>query len=369
MRTAATLALALGVLTTSQARAASFCVGDAASLATALATAEQNDESNEIRIRSGHYAAPADGWHIELQDALHGLSLLGGFDEVCHSQSFDASATQLDGGGSVRPLTIAIRVGDTIQPDVRIVVSGLTIENGNDAVVGGLKIGDTGHIFAGSILVERNIFRNNVSTTFRNEESAGALLAVTDGPTIDRQTYLIVRDNLFDGNIAIDAPAMTLFSDNAIAVTGNTFVRNQVTAPAATTQGFAIVASFTGTNTSYANNVFWLNGATGPSQAFDVHADFRTLLSHNDMQNIEGQAASADSELSVDPLFVDVAAGNFRLSAHSPLINAGSDTVLTGAGATDADGSARLQGAHVDIGAYEAPRTEAEIDFFRDGFD
>ena len=52
-----------------------------------------------------------------------------------------------------------------------------------------------------------------------------------------------------------------------------------------------------------------------------------------------------------DPQFVDAAAGNYRLAAGSPCINAGDNAAA--AGATDLDGSPRIVFGTVDMGAYE----------------
>jgi len=59
------------------------------------------------------------------------------------------------------------------------------------------------------------------------------------------------------------------------------------------------------------------------------------------------------STIESDPLFVNAAAGDYRLQTNSPCINAG--TNQTGmAGATDLDGRPRVIQGIVDIGAYEA---------------
>lgn len=55
----------------------------------------------------------------------------------------------------------------------------------------------------------------------------------------------------------------------------------------------------------------------------------------------------------ISPMFRDSANGDFRLLPCSPLINAGTNSVVQ-PGDTDLDGQPRLQGGIVDIGAYES---------------
>jgi len=54
---------------------------------------------------------------------------------------------------------------------------------------------------------------------------------------------------------------------------------------------------------------------------------------------------------------------NFRLAPDSPLVNRGFDLSSGDIGAWDLAGGERLQGVHVDIGAYESDV------LLRDGFD
>jgi len=356
--------VALGLLLSGHAAAAVHCVANADELSAALLAAQQSSGSDEIRVRAGHYVAPAGGWRMDAQQ--RGVTISGGFmDAGCQTQSLDASLTVLDGQHSARPLTIDTSFAGQ-QTTTSIVVSGLTIENGAGDNVGGLKISDSGPIYSGHILVERNIFLDNTASVYQQDNSAGALLAATDGSTPDA-VYLIVRDNLFAGNRAHDGAAAMLFSNNAIDVTNNTVSGNQSFDTTLATR--TTISTFTFGQITYSNNVFWDNNPDALAATYDLRADnpFRADLDadlfDNDLQAVLGTPGMQVGNLAVDPRFTDAAGGNFRLAPDSPLRDAGTDTPLDGLGVADLDGMARVLGTHVDIGAYELDG------IFRDGFE
>ncbi len=57
--------------------------------------------------------------------------------------------------------------------------------------------------------------------------------------------------------------------------------------------------------------------------------------------------------IDADPLFVDPGSDNYRLSAGSPVMNAGDPDFMPEPGAADLDGHARVLCDRVDMGAYE----------------
>jgi len=361
--------LLAGLSAAAPAGAALFCVASADELTAALAAVQlDTTTSDEIRIHAGHYLVPAGGWHVDIE--WRGITISGGYDDGCVTQSLDASLSVLDGHLEARPLTIDTSFAFLASPPERsISVRNLTFQNGLGDRVGGLKVSDACPIYPGSILIENNIFRNNSATVYQQDNSAGGLLAATDGPDGSGNVFLIVRGNLFFANEAPDAAAAMLFSNNAIDVSNNTVTRNQSFDPGAPIR--SAFASFTFSGINYSNNIFWGNNPDALADTYDLRADNPFGANHaaelfaNDLQAVLGTPRADLDNQAVAPLFADTLQEDFRLAANSPLIDAGLDTPDAGLTARDLAGAARLQGAHVDIGAFEA--TPEFI--FRDSFE
>ncbi len=62
---------------------------------------------------------------------------------------------------------------------------------------------------------------------------------------------------------------------------------------------------------------------------------------------------TGDGNISNNPAFVDSTSGNYRLDTNSLCVNAGANALWM-IGVTDLDGSNRVAGGRVDMGAYEA---------------
>lgn len=358
--------LGLFAVASFEARAATFCVDSSADFADALATAEENGEDNDIRVRTGVYVAPEAGFRIDLRDGAHSLSIAGGYtDAACTARTHVAAATALDGRGAVRPLTIDTSTSfGNADPDHRVAVGGFLFTNGRDALVSALKISDSGPIYGGIIVVEDSVFADNATET-GVLEGGPALLAATDGPDFAGGIGIFVRNNLFIRNTGPNAPAAFVYSNNRVAVVNNTFVENVATD--ATLDERVTFASFTFGGVDFANNVFSGNNPDAMPATFDLHATNVTDLANNALVAIAGMPRTATGTFEGDPQFVDAANGNYRLAPGSPLIDAGTDTPAGGLAAFDIDGASRIQGTQVDIGAFEA--TPSGDALFAGGFD
>lgn len=363
MKTATLLFTITGCMLAGSAMATTklACVSSSAELTAALsnlASAADNSDANDIRIRTGTYDAPDGGFKAAVTNH-HNLTIAGGYlDAACEQQTLDASLTVLDGNHVAGVLSI-----DTVFiPNSDIEVRGLTFQNGSggsafESNAGGLKIGDPGPISGGKILVERNIFRNNSAASNGFSQAVGGLIAATDG------TPLIVRGNLFVGNTSPNAAAASFYSNNEIDVSNNTFTGNQSTDTMQATRVMIGYTTFVGLKLS--NNIFWGNN-TG-SGVFDVNlsgegqGQIGATLRNNDIQASIGTAVSATGTLSVNPAFVGN--GDFRLSPSSALIDAGVGDPAGGLASVDLDGAARVDGEAIDLGAYESNY------IFTDGFE
>jgi hypothetical protein len=87
------------------------------------------------------------------------------------------------------------------------------------------------------------------------------------------------------------------------------------------------------------------NGFEGASEIFAAHSNFNAMANEGD-----GKVSDGGGNQTASPLFVDAANGDYREAAGSPTIDAG---VADQLGALDLGGNPRVQGAAVDIGAYE----------------
>jgi hypothetical protein len=113
-----------------------------------------------------------------------------------------------------------------------------------------------------------------------------------------------------------------------------------------------------------ANTIAWGNGSSDSDQ-ITINSDNDPLLSSSVTYcDVQG-GWSGDGNIDADPLFADAPAGDYRLLASSPCIDAGDNTVVPSGIDTDLDGGPRFvddpdtadtgngTAPIVDIGPYE----------------
>ena len=147
---------------------------------------------------------------------------------------------------------------------------------------------------------------------------SGALLIQSVSGTLD----VSVLNNTIAGN----AQGLGVFGGNTSGLVANNLVANN------TAYGFAIGDSLAAT-VANSNNLVFDNGGDS--------------------------FTPGTGTVTQDPLFVS--ATDYHLRPGSPAIDSGDDAAVPADLSTDLDGNPRIQGSHVDIGAFEAPEPRAAL--------
>ena len=170
----------------------------------------------------------------------------------------------------------------------------------------------------------------------------GNLYGVVDGGTSD----LSVTNSFIYSNTGGGVATSNGGSGSTAVIANNTLVANGYGGTTAYLTG-AISMGTNGAEQVYnniiTNNSYGLNcGGCGASWGYN--------LVWGNSTGYVNDASSVGSDRSRDPLYADTSSGDYRLSAGSPAIDAGT---ATWAPATDLDGEARPQGGGIDIGMDE----------------
>ena len=96
----------------------------------------------------------------------------------------------------------------------------------------------------------------------------------------------------------------------------------------------------------YGDQLHLLGQRVGGGQIYNVEGS-TPVVTYSDVQG----GWTGTSNIDADPMFADA---DGRLSPDSPCIDAGNDAAVPSGVTTDLDGNPRIQGACVDMGAFEA---------------
>ena len=280
--------------------------------------------------------------------ALVGFTLTNGFTRTSGDGDFERSGggAWLDRGGTVQNCTASgnkayrdggalyCYYGGTVQ---NCTISGNTAGNGGGIYnyQGGTErnctISGNKAIYGGGIWCERGGTVLFCTLNSNNTDFGGGGVYCNNGGTV-----LIC---VINGNKA------GVFGGGGVrCVSGGTVQNCTVSGNLASDNAGGVYCTYGGT---VVNTVVFANtGGSSPNvYAYGSGMSFTNCCT--------APAVAGIGNIAADPLFVNAAAGDYRLQTNSPCINAG--TNQTGmAGATDLDGRPRVIQGIVDIGAYEA---------------
>jgi parallel beta-helix repeat protein len=337
-------------------------VTNAAELQDALDEAETNGEDDIIYLAAGTY----EGNFLYSPPATEHKSLT-----ITGESGTSAADIILDGQGSGR--TLDLYDWDP-GPAAEIMVSGITVQNGNSTWIGGgieaalgnydisithciirnntaVRYGGGIHMESErSLTLENNlILDNTVTEDVATSRGGGVSMAITAAG----HEYTI-RTNIIAGNSAQGTNAqggglwVGYRSDSIIHLICNTIADNE-----GAVKGGGVYFHQGDTANVY-NNIIYFNSATDGDDIYFNDVTNRTGY-NNDYAELYGNWTDFGGNIDAAPLFVDHAAGDYHPQADSPSIDAGTSDVPDPPGlpATDFDGNDRVIGSAPDIGADE----------------
>ena len=362
-----TVALAATTLVAAPAQSQALtirCVGTVAQLSAAMDEANASTDTNFIiRVRTGTYDASQAATKFELgaSEPDQVIELSGGWSgsgNTCQSRSLNPSLTVLQGTPSRSALTFGTRT-TTNQGSVAY-VNGFTLRNplfseSGAACLDGFARG------AGETRVERLHLRQCVASL--NQDTYGAARFHNNG------ARLTVRDvNVHDNSGHMIGGIFAITTQGGVtALSQISITQSLATSEQATGSGL-FLQNYSGGTTHLSNSVVWDNDAA-PAAVSDIAVSGNNGNVHFTRAHygsLNGTPTSNNTPNTGDPGFV--ASGDAHLRADSILIDSGVTNPQGGTGTFDADGNTRVQGAGVDVGAFEAtPVVTASI--FLDGFE
>lgn len=308
-----------------------------------------NDTSTATRIdgftiKNGSGTVPSSGWFRPNQ----------GCGVYCYKSSLtiannliteNRTSAYTQGGG------IFCYMGSPIIVNNTIIGNGLTSSTADED--GGIGI----WYYCNAIISNNTISNNNgVGIRVTNNCSPSILdntISSNTGPGIACNSYgsVTIASNIVSNNTGAWGSGINIGDGIKATITNNTIINNTDNG-FSSTNGAIYSEGYPEPSLAILNNIVAFNSSgIYATQYYGV----QTLKNNNVYGNTKHNysiVSPGPGDISVDPLFVDRANGDYHLQLTSACIDAGYDGAIQ-AGWVDIDGEARIMGAHVDIGADE----------------
>jgi hypothetical protein len=317
-----------------------------------------------------------------------GVAIYGGFagtETALNQRDWQTNVTTLSGGGTSHTVVYALFA------DATAVLDGFVISGGSSTSDGaGINL-----LLSSPRLTNLTITGNHTSA------NGGGLCNNTGNPTITNCSFIgntanygggvynysggvpVISDCIFRSNTATSFGGGFYNTDNTIAPHDILFDSNHATlgggglfetATSTSTTSMFINLTLYGNTSKYGgaifvsgltsstivNSIMWNDTATtNGSEIYSTASSGSSTISYSLVEGgvsgsgVTGSGAYTDGghNLDLDPLFTDSSSHNFTLTASSPAIDSGNNTVSTAT--TDLAGNTRISDGAVDIGAYE----------------
>lgn len=294
-----------------------------------------------------------------------GIGVYGGFAGTETSRGarhLYSNVSIIDGGGSINSVS-AVTISAPVT-DPPAVLDGFTIRNGGgtflaqvlcarDCIYLGSFSGGGVIVTRGAPLISHNtITSNNIDHAPGSPwnylpGSGGGIYVQSGSPTIADN---VISNNVVSSNDGVIGSAEgggIAISQGSALVVNNTVVHNAASVGAAVSGTGLLVNNIIASNASH----------------FPFIAGTWTMIANDLFRNVQDgileYPIGTNGNVALDPAFNDPN-GDYRLKDGSRLIDAGSDGFAPASG-LDRWENPRLQGTHIDIGAFEAPGAFADI--------
>jgi hypothetical protein len=319
-----------------------YCVNSSAQILAAI-TSANGGVNSEIRIQSGFYnfTSPANGVAIMINDTAD-LIISGGWNASCTAvNATSADSTVLNVQNTGRLLEVNFAAGTS--HEVAFTLLGFRGGQSSGLDAGCVQVNGTQAFSTPSgakIRFDLNAFRLCTSN------GAGSALQVIASNMETR-----VRGNMLTDNASANGALWLRGVGQATFYVSNNTIANNVGGEYG---GMQLASDQSGNFFWLSNNVAWRNGSPIDT-GFDLLVSGSVAGIFNN--NLFGRTSAIpvgvvnNNMITSDPLFTNVV--DFRPRRGSPLVDAGINSPAGGNNAVDFDLLPRIQGARVDIGAYE----------------